>query len=108
MFCIFCFVADSQAEEGFVYDSKGERDPFMPLVTSDGRLLKIGQKEQAKGISLEGIIYDKEGGSYAIVNGDVVRAGETIEDFQILKIESDRVVFIKNGEPIEVELDKEE
>ncbi len=97
-----------RAQDDFVYDPKGERDPFIPLVTADGRLLKVGQKEQAKGVSLEGIIFDKEGGSFAIINGDVVKIGDQSEDYQVLKIESDRVILIKNGEPIEIELDKEE
>jgi hypothetical protein len=98
----------SFAQEEFAYDTKGKRDPFIPLVTSDGRLLKL-DKEEAKGdLLLEGIIYDKQGRSYAIVNSAVVGIGDFIGAYQVLKIEQNKVIFIKEGETTEVILKKEE
>jgi len=102
----FCFL--SYAQEGFVYDAKNKRDPFIPLVTSDGRLLRLEQEEGTQGLLLEGIIYDDKGISCAIVNGEVVRVGDEAGGFQVLKIQKDRVVFIKDGQPTEIELKKEE
>ena len=96
------------SEEEFVYDAKGRRDPFIPLVTPDGRLLKLEQEEGVSGLLLEGIIYDKNGASYAIVNGEVVRIGDEVGDYQVLKIEEKKVVFIKEGQTVELELKKEE
>lgn len=98
----------ADAAQEFVYDSKGKRNPFIPLVTSDGKLLKLETEESSEGLLLEGIIHDKKGISYAIVNGDVVRAGDNVGDYQVLRIEDNKVVFVKDGEPIEVELKKEE
>jgi hypothetical protein len=110
LFCILCFgiCHYSFAQEQFVYDAKGKRDPFIPLVTPDGRLLKLGQEEGISELSLEGIFYDQAGGSYLIVNGEVVRVGEKIGDYQVLKIEKKKATFLKNGEPIEVKLKGEE
>jgi len=102
----FCFF--SYAQEEFVYDAKNKRDPFIPLVTSDGRLLKLEQQEGTQGLLLEGIIYDDKGISCAIVNGEVVRVGDEAGGFQVLKIQKDKVVFIKDGQPTEIELKKEE
>jgi len=109
-FCIsiFIFWFYINAEEQFIYDSKGKRNPFIPLVTPDGRLLKLEQAEGVKGLNVEGIIYDKNGLSYALVNGEVVKIGDQVGDYQILKIEKEKVIFIKEGQAIEVELKREE
>lgn len=94
----------------FGYDAKGRRNPFIPLVTSEGRLLKLDKQEavSAGGLAIEGIIYDKLGRSFAIVNASVVGIGDYIGDYQVLKIFENKVVFIKDGQPLEVELIKEE
>ncbi|MCU0652594.1 MAG: general secretion pathway protein GspB [Candidatus Omnitrophica bacterium] len=98
------------AQEGFKYDSKGKRNPFIPLVTSDGKLLKLETEETAnvEGLLLEGIIYDKNGSSFAIVNSNVVKVGDMIGDIQVLKIGKEKVIFIKDGQTLEIELRKEE
>ena len=96
------------AQDGLKYDAKGKRDPFIPLVTSDGRLLKLEREETASGLLLEGIIYDEHGLSYAIVNGAVVRVSDKVGDSQVLKIEKNKVIFIKSGQTLEVGLKEEE
>jgi len=97
------------AQGEFKYDAKGKRNPFIPLVTPDGRLISsLEKKEGAAGLSLEGIIYDKGGLSYVIVNGVVVKIGDKVGDYQVLRIEENKVTFIKDGEPLAVELKKEE
>lgn len=104
-FCLLPF-AFCRAQGEFVYDAKSKRDPFIPLVTSEGGLL-LEKEENIAGILLEGIIYDKNGLSYAIVNGEVVKAGDKIGDYQILKVEKNKVIFIKEGQISEVELKEE-
>jgi hypothetical protein len=97
-------------QDEFSYDAKGRRNPFIPLVTPEGRLLKLDKQEDAgqQGLTIEGIIYDKLGRSFAIVNANVVGIGDMVGDYQVLKILENKVIFIKNGEPLEVELTKEE
>jgi len=104
--CLFSFVYAASGE--FIYDSKGKRNPFVPLVTPDGKLLKLDDGENSTGIALEGIIYDEKGVSYAIVNQDVVKVSDVVGEYQVLKIEKNRVIFVKDGEPLEIELKKEE
>ena len=106
--CFLCLYSVVFAEEQFVYDSKNKRDPFISLITPDGRLLKLEQEEGAGALLLEGIIYDKYGLSYAIVNGEIMRIGDKVGDYQVLKIEENKVIFIKDGEPLELELKREE
>lgn len=101
---ITAFAEDQQ----FVYDSKAKRNPFIPLITEDGRLVKLDKIEVPSGdVSVEGIIFDKKGRSYAIVNGTVVGIGDAIAGYEVLKIESNRVLFIKDGQIKEFEMHKE-
>jgi len=99
LFWISCFATYSStfAQEQFVYDAGGKRNPFIPLVTSDGRLLKLDKEEVRGDLLVEGIIYDKQGRSFAIVNALVVGIGDFVGDYQVLKIEPQKVTFIKEG-----------
>ncbi|MFH1442385.1 MAG: hypothetical protein ABIH18_10160 [Candidatus Omnitrophota bacterium] len=98
-FSFYCF-----AQDNFIYDAKGKRNPFIPLVTADGRLLKLDVEETRGDLAIEGIIYDEQGVSYAIVNGSVVKAGDIINNAQVLKIEKNKVILIKEGKELELEL----
>jgi hypothetical protein len=92
----------------YKYNSQGRRDPFIPIVTTDGRLIKVKPEGGVTGLALEGIILDENGVSYAMINGDVVKIGDDINGFEVLKIEDNKVILIKDGEPLEIELNKEE
>jgi hypothetical protein len=100
----------SFADEESVYDSGGRHDPFTPWVTDDGRLqiLKTQEEKSHSELKIEGIIYDKYDISYAIVNEKVVKISDTVDGYQVLKIEENKVVFIKEGQIKEVEMKKEE
>lgn len=107
---IFATCAYVFAQDVFLYDAKSKRDPFIPLVNSDGRFLNMETQEQdskKSDLKLEGIVYDKFGLSYAMLNGTVIRIGETIEDYQVLKIEEKKVILIKDGKISEIELKEE-
>lgn len=105
---ILSFVLTCSAQEEFKYNAKGKRNPFIPLVTPDGRLLKLEPEESNEGLLVEGIIYDKQGLSYAIVNGTIVKIGDEVSGYLVLKIEKNKVIFIKEGQPTEVALKKGE
>lgn len=81
------------------------RNPFIPLVASDGRLLKLSVEVPRGGLLLEGIIYDTNSSSYAIVNSSVVRVGDAIDGYEVAKIEKNKVVFIRNGQFKELEIE---
>jgi len=106
---ILLLAGNGFAQEIFIYDSQGKPDPFTPWVTADGRLQILESQTRKAGseLSLEGIIFDKYGLSYAIVNGEVVKIGDTIDGYQVLKIEEKRAIFIKDGELKEVEIKEE-
>lgn len=96
-------------ESGFNYDSKGKRDPFLPLVSADGRILEPQtQKETDKAVKLEGIIYDSRGMSYAIINSKIAKVGDMVGGYQVLRIRPQKVILTMAGQEFEVELKKED
>ena len=88
----------------FRYDSHGKRDPFV----SPTQVLTTGTQVSAGELRLEGVIVDPVGSSYAIVNGQIVREGDTLEGFLIKKVQANQVVFEKAGEIFEVALRQDE
>lgn len=97
------------AEEGFKYDAKAKRDPFVPLVSEGGTYASDAYAiSSIKDIRLEGIVWDEANGSVAIINGEIVKEGEAIGIAKVLKIEKDGVVFEVEGEELRLDLAGEE
>lgn len=90
-----------------VYDAHGQRDPFLPLVSSGGALINYEANVSASEMVLEGVIGDGSG-TIAIINGNVVEVGGHIGAYTVLKIETDRVVLDKDGQESVIQLKKEE
>lgn len=107
-FGVIFLLRAASGNEKFEYDSQGKRNPFIPLITSDGRLLKLDTEKKTEILAVQGIIYDGTGVSYAIVNNNVVKIGDMVESSQVLKIEEDKVSFIKDGKVTEIELKRGE
>ena len=106
---VFCLLLSvSFAQEEVVYDEEGRHDPFIALVTPDGRLLNLEPGEAEAKIVLEGIIYSKDGCSYAIINGEIVKVGDYILGNAVFKIEEDKVILMEDKKPVEYKLREEE
>lgn len=101
----------SFCRDTYRYSADGTRNPFMALVTADGRIVHP-KKQDVPGadtdLSLEGIVYDRHDLSYAVVNGQILRTGDSVGTYQILRIEKDKVIFIREGQPRDVFIKKEE
>ena len=82
--------------EEFRYDSHNKRDPLIAPETS----LSGGQLRQG-GLHLEGVIIDKKAGSYAIVNGQIVKEGATLNGYLLKKVNANHATFEKDGETVE-------
>lgn len=86
-------------EPVFVYDSQGVRDPFMPLLTKDGKPItayaKIGSISD---IVIEGILYDPQGESVVIINDLILKQGSSINGITVKSIERNSVVLSFKGE----------
>ncbi len=96
------------AEEGFKYDAKSRRDPFIPLISETGGYASDAYEASAiEDIRLEGIVWDDAKGSIAIINGEIAKEGDSLGSVKILKIDKDSVIFGVNGESVKIELNKE-
>lgn len=95
------------SEEKFIYDAKGKRDPFVPLVTGKTKLTAgLQGVELPSDINLEGIVEDKSG-AFAILNGVIVREGEDFGNLKIKKITKTNITVILNDLEYEITLKKE-
>ena len=86
------------AAEKFKYDSKDNRDPFISLVTPEGRILPGARaNSEPENIILEGVIWDPNGNSLAIINGKLIKEKERVYGMQLLKINKESVIMQKKG-----------
>jgi len=98
-----------RAEEGkdtFLYEAQGRRDPFLPLITPSGYLVNL-DPETDETLRLEGIMFDPSGDSIAIINGELLRVGESLGDAVIIDIKAQKVTVMRNNETLELELRRE-
>jgi len=93
----------------FKYDPHSKRDPFIPLVDREGNLLpEIRPVSGVVELNLEGILWDNEGESYAVISGIVLRVGDMFGDYKVIKIERKRVILTRAGEEVTINLSSEE
>jgi len=91
--------------EDFVYDSKGKRNPFIPLITQKAGFTATGLEnvQTVDDVNLEGIVWDVHGDSIAILNGVIVKKGEVIGNVKIKDIKARTVTLFINE--VEYKLD---
>lgn len=105
---LLILVGPSAAPAWGEYDAKGRRDPFVPLLTREGRRIHPpgsdgeGAFSGAEGLRLEGIVFDPGEESYAILDGQLVREGEEVGGVRVLEIGPDSVTVLSDGEPQEL------
>lgn len=79
-FCALAVVllfASSAVAEGYKYESRGKRDPFVPLVGIDRPAVsKLQDITSIADIKLEGIATGAKGKLIAILNGEIVKEGD--------------------------------
>jgi len=86
------------------YESKGKRNPFVPLLLPDGQRVTPPPDEEGAGptglnsVELQGVVYDPSGDSTVILSGRLLRENEEWEGIRILKIEKNAVTIWKDGE----------
>ena len=86
------------------YESKGKRNPFVPLLLPDGQRVTPPPDEEGAGptglnsVELQGVVYDPSGDSTVILSGRLLRENEEWEGIRILKIEANAVTIWKDGE----------
>jgi hypothetical protein len=102
----FLFLNSVYAQDSFVYNDHGKRDPFVPLVSSSGMVVTYDDDLSLNDLVLEGIIADTSGDNAAIVNGKVVRTHDQIGPYVVDVIAGDHVDFLKGAEKFTLKLKK--
>jgi|GEM_PF-795157 len=106
--CVLEFGIFSYAQD-FTYNSKGKRDPFMPLVGA-GAVYETKEAVEINSLQdvvLEGIVYDEKGGSRAIINSMILKEGDKAGAMTIEKIEPKKVTLQIGDETHEVILSED-
>lgn len=104
-----------QGEAGAVlYDAKGKRDPFVPLVR-DGRMISVTGEEGTSSSEadltppvLGGILWDPAGRSIALLNGQERVVGDTVGSFRLVEIHQDDVILEQGGRQVTLQMTFEE
>lgn len=91
-----------------VYDAKGRRDPFIPLVRNGELVNVVGQSGTLDQPVLRGILWDPSGRSIALINDMEVNVGDLIGGYRVDAIRQDAVVLtVDGGEPLVLQLEFE-
>jgi hypothetical protein len=99
IFVLTLFFANSVYAQGsFVYDDHGKRDPFMPLVSSDGIIVTYDGDLSVTDLILEGIVADASGNNIAIVNGKIIKVDDQIGPYTVAAITFDHVELLKGSD----------
>ncbi len=107
IFVLLLFCSNSvYAQEAFVYNDHGKRDPFVPLVSSTGMVVTYDEDLSVNDLVLEGIVADTSGNNAAIVNGKVVKAHDQIGPYVVDVIAMDHVEFLKGTQRFILRLKK--
>jgi hypothetical protein len=98
----------AEADELFVYDDKGKRDPLWPLVSSDGVVQNYEMEFMISDLNLEGIMFSGERQSAAIVNNRIVKEADRIGQYTVHEIRPEAVILINGNQYFELRLKKGE
>ncbi len=109
VFVLIFLIANSvYAQENFIYNDHGKRDPFVPLVSSSGMVVTYDEDLSVNDLVLEGIVADASGNNVAIVNGKIVKTHDQIGPYIVDLIAVDHVEFLKGTERFILKLKKGE
>ena len=101
-------VSTAEEQQPFAYDDHGQRDPFWPLVNPSGAIVNYDTEFLISDLTLEGIMAGEGGQNYAIINGRVLKANDSIGQFTVEAIDDNRIILKTGKQKIELKLKKEE
>lgn len=83
----------------FKYESKGKRDPFVPLIGRErGKSAGLESIRSIQDVNLEGIAIGASGKNIAILNGQMVRENDKFGVLKIKKISQKSVQLSIDGD----------
>lgn len=106
---IFTSFRDVQSQ-GYIYESRGKRDPFTPLI-GQGKVKATVDLEDVASIAeirLEGIAINAKGKTTAIMNGALLKEGDNVGIVKVIKIGKKSVIISMGGKEYTVDIASEE
>jgi len=95
--CLIFSMVFAQEGASFTYEENG-RDPFVPLVSKDGKLMvTYGAINSINDVILEGILFDSEGESVVIMNDLVLKTSDQVGNIKIKEIKKNEVTISFKG-----------
>lgn len=95
----------SEEEASFVYRAEGRNDPFLPLVSKDGKLtVTYGVINSINDVILEGILYDPAGESVVVLNDIILKENDQVGRIKVKRIENNYVILIYENEEYTIKL----
>ena len=100
----------SYGAEKFIYDSRGKRDPMVPLIGQEKitGAVKLADVASIDDIKLEGIAGITTGSKSAIINGELVKEKYRAGEIEIKKITKNSVLLTIGGKEYNIKLIEEE
>lgn len=98
---------ESQSQQ---YESRGKRDPFVPLIGQGKTSARIGLEDVASisDIKLEGIAVNAKGKRVAVLNGELLKEGDGAGIVKVRKVGEKNVTLLVGGKEYTVALPGEE
>ncbi len=98
----------AETDSKFQYNDHNRRDPFWRLVLPDGTVLSYDTDLMISDMVLEGVIFDPNGKSLAIINGKVLKVGDRLGLFTLTEIHRGYVILTKANKRYVLQMKKEE
>lgn len=96
------------AGDDYRYESRGRRDPFVPLVGMDRPTVsKLEDVTSIADLKLEGIASSLSGKPVAILNGEIVKEGDKFGIIEVEKITKRTVTVVMGGRKYDKDLSEE-
>ncbi|MBU0605221.1 MAG: hypothetical protein KKH77_02905 [Candidatus Omnitrophica bacterium] len=96
------------AADDYKYESRGKRDPFVPLVgINRPAVSKLEDVTSIADVKVEGIVSASGGRMAAILNDQIVRQGDRFGDIEIKKITKKAVTIVMGGKNYDIMLIEE-
>ena len=109
--CLFALIMTSAgfvSAEQFEYNSRGKRDPFVPLVGSEKpTVAKLSDITSVEDMRLEGIAGGAKGEMVAIINGEMIKKDDRIGDIVVRSITKAGVTLTVGGKEYQLKLPEE-
>lgn len=104
----FCLVVYCAVAIAFQYESRGKRDPFVPLVGIERpAVVRLADIMSVEDVKLEGIAIGAKGMKTAIINGELVKEGYKAGDVEVKSIKNRTVTIAITGKDYNISLAEE-